>query len=419
MAEFPPPSLPHPSRKSLKRLDWFIFLVADVQTGFGPFVAVYLTSQKWTQIEIGLVLTVAGLVSLLGQIPGGALVDAVRSERVVAAVAVTLIAISAMVYATFPIFPAVLLAATLHAAASCVLGPAIAAISLGLVGHAAIGERFGRNARFASIGSGLAAAGMGATGYFLSNQAVFLVTALLAVPTLIALAHIPPNEIDPVRAHGGLAHGRTATTAAALRTLLTNRSLPTFAICVGIFQLANAAMLPLMASVITMRSSTWATTLVAACIVVPQLVVAAISPTVGRWAQRWGRRPILLLGFGALPIRGLLFMVVTDPYLLVAIQLLDGICAAVFGVLVPLSIADITRDTGRFNLAQGIVGTGIGIGASLSTTLGGLMSDRFGSSVAFLGLACIGAAGFVLFWLLMPETSERRSDRKLLASGRK
>ena len=113
MAEIPPPSLPHPSQKSLKRLDWFVFLVADVQTGFGPFVAVYLTSQKWTQIEIGLVLTVAGLVSLLGQIPGGALVDAVRSERMVAAVAVSLIATSALVYATFPIFPAVLVAATL------------------------------------------------------------------------------------------------------------------------------------------------------------------------------------------------------------------------------------------------------------------------------------------------------------------
>ena len=84
-------------------------------------------------------------------------------------------------------------------------------------------------------------------------------------------------------------------------------------------------MLPLMASIITMRSSAWATTLVAACIVVPQLVVAAYSPSVGRWAQRWGRRPILLIGFAALPIRGLLFMVVTDPRMLVAVQLLDGI----------------------------------------------------------------------------------------------
>jgi MFS family permease len=335
-----------------------------VQTGFGPFISVYLTTHQWTQVDIGLVLTAGGLAALAFQMPGGLLLDAVRSERRVAALAMIGISASALVLALWPIFPAVLGAQILHAAASCVLNPAIAAISLGLVGHAAVGERFGRNARFASIGSGLAAAGMGATGYFLSNQAVFLVTALLTIPTLIALAHIPANQIDPIRAHGGLARGRTATTGAALRVLLTNRSLPTFAVCVGIFQLANAAMLPLMASIVTMRSSTWATTLVAACIVVPQLMVAAISPTVGRLAQRFGRRPILLLGFGALPIRGLLFMVVRDPQLLVAVQLLDGICAAVFGVLVPLTIADITRDTGRFNLAQGIVGTGIGIGAA-------------------------------------------------------
>ena len=312
------------SRRCQRALDWFTLFVADVQTGFGPFISVYLTAHQWTQVDIGLVLTAGGLAALAFQMPGGLILDAVRSERRVAAFAMIGISVSALVLALWPIFPAVLGAQILHAAASCVLNPAIAAISLELVGHAAVGEQFGRNARFASIGSGLAAAGMGATGYFLSNQAVFLVTALLTVPTLIALAHIPASQIDPVRAHGGLARGRTATTSAALRTLLTNRSLATFAVCVGIFQLANAAMLPLMASIITMRSSTWATTLVAACIVVPQLAVAAISPTVGRWAQRFGRRPILLLGFGAMPVRGLLFMVVTDPQLLVAVQLLDG-----------------------------------------------------------------------------------------------
>ena len=272
-----------------------------MQTGFGPFISVYLTTQQWTQIDIGLILTAGGLAALAFQMPGGAIVDAVRSERLVAAFAMVGISASALALALWPIFPAVLGAQILHSAASCVLGPAIAAISLGLVGHAAGGERFGRNARFASIGNGLAAAGMGAIGYFLSNQAVFLVTAVLIVPTLIALAQIPASEIDPVRAHGGLAKGRTRTVTAAFRTLLTNRPLVTFAACAAIFQLANAAMLPLMASIVTMRSSAWATTLVAACIVVPQLVVAVFSPSVGRWAQRWGRRPMLLLGFAALP----------------------------------------------------------------------------------------------------------------------
>jgi predicted MFS family arabinose efflux permease len=389
-----------------------------VQTGFGPFVSVYLTAHQWTQVDIGLVLTARGLAALFLQMPGGAIVDAVRSERRLAGWAMVAISASALIIALWPVFPAVLGAQILHAAASSLVNPALAAISLGLVGYAASGERFGRNARFASIGNGLAAAGMGAVGYFWSNQAVFLVTAALIVPTLITLAQIREDEIDPVRAHGGLAKAPTATATAASRALLTNRPLLTFTACVAIFQLANAAMLPLMAGIVTKRSSVGATLLVAACVVVPQIIVAVFSPAVGRWAQRWGRRPMLLIGFAALPVRGLLFMVITDPYLLVAVQVLDGICAAVFGVLVPLTIADITRGTGHFNLAQGIVGTGIGIGASVSTTLAGWMSDRLGSGSAFLGLACIGALGFALVWLLMPETREMKRVPKLLAPPR-
>src|SRR5215471_606804 len=124
-----------PTRRSARGLDWFVFFVADIQTGFGPFVAAYLTQQKWTQVDIGLVLTVGGIVALAGQTPGGALVDAARSERLVAGASVAAIAISALAYAISPIFVVVLAAAVVHAAASCVLGPAIAAISLGLVGH--------------------------------------------------------------------------------------------------------------------------------------------------------------------------------------------------------------------------------------------------------------------------------------------
>ena len=150
-----------PSQRSSRGLDWFVFFVADVQTGFGPFVAVYLTEHKWTQIDIGLVLSIGGIASLAGQMPGGAIVDAARSELRVAGFGVAAIAISALAYALSPIFAVVLMAAVLQAAASCVLGPAIAAISLGLVGHDGIGERLGRNARFASLGNGLAAAAMG------------------------------------------------------------------------------------------------------------------------------------------------------------------------------------------------------------------------------------------------------------------
>jgi MFS family permease len=414
----PPPTSdppPTPSRESQRGLDWFIFFLADVQTGFGPFVAVYLTTQKWTQVEIGFVLSIGGIIGLIGQMPGGAIVDAARSERLVAGLAVATIGTSALAYALWPIFPVVALAATLHALASCVLGPAIAAISLGLVGPLAVGERFGRNARFASLGNGSAAALMGACGYLLSSRSVFLVTFILAFPTLLALSRIREREINIAQCHGEVPRETPDPKATSVFNLIRQRPLLIFAAGMMLFQLANAAMLPLMAGVVTTRSSQWAPVLIAACIIVPQAIVALMSPSVGRKAQQWGRRPLLLLAFASLAIRGLLFAVVKDPYLLVAVQVFDGITAAVFSVMVPLIVADIAFGSGHFNLAQGVVGTAIGVGASLSTVLAGYASDKFGSSVAFTGLAGVAAFGLVMIWLIMPET--RRSENEILKSA--
>ena len=385
-----------------------MFFVADVQTGFGPFISVFLTTQKWTQVDIGLVLSAAGFVSLIAQMPGGALVDAARSERLVAGIAVGVICLSALAYAALPIFPVVLSASVGHALASCVLGPAIAAISLGLVGHGAISGRLGRNARFASIGNGLAAAVMAAVGYF-SPRAVFMVTVCLLIPALLALRSIAADEIDPERAHGaGSRRVRKPPTKPG--ALMQNRPLLIFAGCLLLFHLANAAMLPLVGSVVTMRSARWATILIGACIVVPQLVVALLSPAIGQRAQIWGRRPLLLIGLGVLPIRGLLFALVNNPEALVVIQILDGITAAVFSVMVPLVVADLTRGTGHFNLGQGIVGTFVGIGASLSATLAGYLTDRYGSPVAFTTLAGIAAFAFVAAALFMPESRTPAED---------
>ncbi len=403
-------SPPTPSRRSLRGLDWFVFFVADVQTGFGAFVAVYLTAEKWTQVDIGLILTIGSLVSLAAQIPGGAIVDAVRSIRWAAASAVVAIGTSAFTLAAWPIFGVVLVSRIVHAIASCVLGPAMAAISLGLVGRSGIAQRLGRNASFASVGTGLAAAGMGAFGYYLSNQAVFFLAAGMAGPALVALHQIPASEINPARAHGGAARSAPSDVASGLRLLLANRALRIFAGCVILFHLANAAMLPLAASMVTLRSSRSATILVATAIVAPQFIVAILSPWVGRGAQQWGRKPLLVLGFGALAIRAILFTLVVDPHLLVLVQLLDAISAAALGVLVPLTIADLSRNTGHFNLAQGMVGCAVGVGAAISTTLMGYLSDHFGSHMAFLTMAAVAAAAFAAVLFAMPETRPDAND---------
>jgi len=394
-----------PSVRSTRGLDWFVFFLADVQTGFGPFIAVYLTTEKWTQVEIGLILSVSGLTSLLGQMPGGALVDWARSERLVAGLAVAAIGVSALAYAVWPIFPIVLCAALLHAVSSCVLGPAIAAISLGLVGRSAISRRLGRNARFASIGTGIAAAVMGTFGYLLSSRAVFLVTVALTIPTILALACVRADDINPDRCHGAIPRkDDTGPATTSIMMLARNRPLLEFALVVMLFHFANAAMLPLIGSFMTTQSAAWAPALIAACMIVPQIVVAVMSPWVGRRAQTWGRRPLLLIATGALVCRGILFAFVRDPHLLVVIQMLDGVAAAVLGVLVPLVIVDVTYGSGHFNLAQGIVGTATGIGASVSVLFASYLSDRFGSEVAFLSLAVSAAMALALVWLTMPET---------------
>jgi MFS family permease len=397
----PPDPAVKPSPRSLRGLDWFIFCVADVQTGFGPFVSVYLTTQKWTQLDIGLILTTGGLIALAGQIPGGMMVDRARSERLVAAIAMTGIAASATIYAALPVFPAIMMAAVLQSVSSCLLGPAIAAISLGLVGHEQIGPRLGRNARFASIGNGFAAAMMGACGYFFSARSVFIVTALLLIPTLIALRQIAANEIIPQQAHGGPDKDRPTT---SLLSLLHQRSLLALAFCVGLFHLANAAMLPLMGSELTSRLSGWATLLIASCIVIPQLVVALVAPTVGRVAQAASKgRTLLCVGFGALAVRGLLFATVHHPALIVAAQILDGLSAATIGVIVPIMVANITRGTGRFNSALGVIGMVAGGGGAFSATLAGVMTDTVSTQFAFLGLATIALGAAVAGAILLPK----------------
>jgi MFS family permease len=151
--------------------------------------------------------------------------------------------------------------------------------------------------------------------------------------------------------------------------------------------------------------------LIAACIVLPQIIVAFASPTVGRFAERYGRRIVLLIGFSMLPLRCLVFATTQNPTLLVAVQLLDGVAGAAFGIMVPLIVSDVAGGSGHFNLSLGAVGFGIGIGGTLSTPAAGWVADHFGTRMAFFTLTAIGLAA-VLGAVMMPETRpSREADR--------
>src|SRR5580693_475635 len=379
-----------PSDTSLRSLDAVNLLLAGALSGFGPYVVVFLAEQKWTPQNIGFVLTAAGFAGLLTQLPAGGLLDAVRSKRNVVALGASMVAAGALIIAFWPSFPLVLAALVFEGITGGFLGLAITAISLGLVGHAALGERLGRNQRFASTGGVLAAGLMGLIGYFLSYRAIFLAAAALVVPLLFALGHIQPSDIHFGRACGAPDHhGPGAPPRAQHRSLWTNRGLLTFAGCVFLFQLANASMLPLAGESLVYSGVAFSSLIVSALIIVPQVIVALLAPWAGYRAKTWGRRPLLLVGFAALPVRALLFAWTTDPTTLIAAQVLDGVSGTMLGVLTALVVADLTKNTGRFNLAQGFLGTVSGIGASLSTTLSSQITASLGRAAGFLAIAAL------------------------------
>jgi len=399
------------SERSLRGLDWLNFFLAGVLTGFGPFVALYLAGGGWSQAEIGFILTASGLVGLAVQVPTGELLDSLRSKRLVFALGILMVAWAAVMLGLWPRFTPALIAEILLGITGGFIGPAVAAISLGLVGNEGLPERLGRNQRFAAIGGFVAAGLMGFLGYAFSNRAIFFASAALAVPTLAALAGIRGDDVHFARACGappGSYHpSRPPRLSRSL--ILTNSRLLIFAACVVLFQLANASALPLVSE--ELGRVPGSSLVLSALIFVPQIVVAALAPWVGRKARSWGRRPLLMIGLGALPIRAACFAFTHNTSWLVAAQLLDGVSGAAMGVLTPVIIADVTKGSGRFNLAQGVVGTFSGIGAALSTTLSGYVAQSFGNRVGFYAIMGVAAAGFAVCWAFMPETKEMPAAR--------
>jgi MFS family permease len=405
---------PSPSGASLSGLDGVNLLLAGALSGFGPYVAAFLAEQNWTQQSIGFVLTAGGFAGLLSQLPGGALLDAIRSKRIVVALGAGMVAAGALTIAIWPSFPLVLAALVLQGITGGFLGLAIVAISLGLVGNAALAERLGRNQRFASTGGVVAAGLMGLIAYFLSFRAIFFVAASLVLPLLGALGRIRPEDIHFGRASCLPDHqGPSKPPRVRLRSLWKIHGLLVFSGCVFLFQLANASMLPLAGEAVAYSKEATSSIIVSALIMVPQVLVAIMAPWAGRRANTWGRRPLLLVGFAALPIRALVFAWTTNPMILIVAQLLDGVSGTMLGVLTALVVADLTAGTGRFNLAQGFVGTISGTGASLSTTLSGLVAGSLGRAAGFLGIAAVALAALLLLWLLMPETHPSNSSEHL------
>lgn len=389
------------SARTLRGLDWLNFILADVQTGVGPFLAIYLAGHGWDEQRVGLALTVGGVAGIVAQTPAGALVDRLRSKRALIAAGLLALAAGALLIAFRPNFWPVLSAQILIGGTSSIFAPAICAISLGLVGHKLFDRRQGRNQAFNSAGNVLAAVSMGLLGYLVSNRSIFFFVVVSTLPAILTLQIIRPNEIDY-----DLARGNDGADPVQPGAMLKDRPLVIFLFCAVMFHFANAAMLPLLGEMLAKGHGRSSMMFMSACVVTTQLVITLLASWAGRAAGSWGRKPMLLIAFAVLPLRAVLYTLTGNTGALVAIQVLDGVGAGIFNVVSVLVIADLTRGTGRFNLTLGAISTAVGIGASLSQVIAGSIVHHFGYRAGFLFLGAVAAVALGVFYFLMPETRE-------------
>jgi MFS family permease len=336
-----------------------------------------------------------------------------------------MVALGCLLVVSVPKLLVVVSAQAMLGAASAIIPPALAALSLGIVGRKRFPARVSRNESFNHGGDFAAAILAGTVGQRFGYHWIFYLVCLFALASAAAVALIRPQEINHAVARGGddedppaWTEQKKKATAIPIRDLLKRRDLQIFLASVLLFHLGNAAMLPMAGRVLAKTHPRADIIALSAYIITAQLVMVGVAATVG-WVIRKGvgRKMIFLVAFVTLPIRGFLFTLTDSPLGVVGIQLLDGVAAGIFGVISIIVAADLMRGTGRFNLAQGLVALSTGLGAGSSNLFSGFMVQAFGYTVGFVTLAVIAVGGLIFFALLMPET--KPAEETGLTAGEK
>ncbi len=366
-----------------------------------PFLGSYFKGRDWTEEAIGNAIAVAGLGVFLMQTPAGLIVDRVRQRRTMLAATSLLLGLC---YGLVPLVPAkpgwvdplLFLAGT----AQAFFLPLLGALALGLVGHAALNRTMGSNQSWNHAGN-LAAAllAMGIVSLF-GVTAVFFAVTLVSVLAASSVFVIRKEEVDEQRASGAAAGGGKR---AGLGQLLRDYRVWVLLASTALFHLANAPVMPFLGAYIKeLRGSE---VQVAAVVLVAQAVMIPVALAAGRLCDLWGRKTVFAIGFVALPIRIFLYSLTQDPWMLVALQALDGIGAGIYGVAVVAMCADLTKGKGGFNALSGMIATALAIGGVIGPLSAGRLAERLGYNGFFCVFAGIAAVAAVVFLTLMPETA--------------
>jgi MFS family permease len=395
-------------KRSLLALCALNFFMADVRDGLGPFLGVFLQEKDWSPSEIGLVMTIGGLAGMIATTPAGAFVDKTKAKRAIMVVAAFAVIIASFVILFVPTFLVTAAAQAVSGIAGAAIPAAIAGITLGLVRQKGYAHQLGRNEAFNHAGNMTAAVLAGVFGYLFGLSAVFVVMGAMAAASIAATAAIDPREIDH-RAARGLSD-EEGKPGSGFSVLVTSMPLLVLGLTMLIFHLGNGAMLPLLGQALVARGAGDPSAFTSATVVIAQLTMIVTALLAAKLAEQRGYWIVFLIALLALPIRGGVAALVTGPIGLGPVQVLDGIGAGMLGVAVPGLVARILAGTGHVNAGLGAVMTLQGIGAALSTTVGGVVAERFGYATAFLVLGGIAVAALLLWLVTRPVTAEACGD---------
>lgn len=409
---------------SLRALSLLNFFVSDVQTGMGPYLTLFLRrGMGWNGSQIGNAVGAGYLALVIAQIPVGAWIDGTKHKRALVCVGAILVALACLATAAFTVPIVVTTGQAMIGIAGAILSPCIAAIALGLVGRRGMDARQGLNQAWNAGGNVAAAVVTGLVGQYLGLRWMFAVLALFCAGAVVCALRIRAGDINNALARGADgADSRMATVpdkdmGAAARNIiddvrglgrvLQDRKILIFTLSALLLNLSNGAMAPLVTQQLAgERSSHYAALWVGAFMIAVQSVYLFVAARTGRLASIWGRKPLYAAAFGAVALRGLLLSVAHGPVQLVAVQSVDGIVVGIASVVSTLIIADLTKGTGRFNIAQGAFAAAQGLGASASNAAFGALYLAAGAHTSFLALSGVAFIGLAFFWFLMPETRD-------------
>jgi predicted MFS family arabinose efflux permease len=398
-----------PSIRSLFGINAASFFLAEIGGVIVPFLGKYLVESGWNDGSVGLAIALGGLGVFLMQTPAGVLVDRIRQRRTMLAVASIAVGIC---YGVLPLLPArwfwfdpLLLLAGMSRS---FFAPLLGALALGLVGHAGLNRLVGMNQSWDHAGNFASALVAIVLLAYLPVTSVFYAVAVVSFLAASSAFLIRERDVDEELACGGHTKGQPTV---GFLTLLRDRRIAILFIAVALFHLANAPVMPLVGMYVARLKGT--DTQVACVVLTAQAVMVPVAWLAGRLSESWGRKPVFAIGFLVLPVRILLYSLTDSPWVLVALQTLDGIGAGIYGVVIVAMCADLTRGTGRFNAVQGLIATALSAGGVVGPALAGLVVQYFGFAEAFYLFAVVAALAALVFVGFMPETRETSEEESI------